>query len=675
MANPAAARRYEVLLAEEPVGIDFIEDYTGVEVSSVKPNSPAARALVPVGPVVAVNGAAVRTISELISIVNECKRRGDTRISFDVVDEGPPLPPLIVPSRLKHFAKGGRLQYVRAFDKINSRNNREPRVLCLSLNFLALCTPEANVKRIVKMDQIKEVINKERNGIFQTLIKCHKPEHDLLLQHTNSRWNDTTGSKEEVDRLCGALSAVYQHETGAPLQLHWSTTPAPLFTSANLVKDARWQPPTLSVANNTQSLRYKKPPGDPSSPSPASFNPAANYPVAALSSQSATTAPPPPPSFYDRFPHPGATDGKFQPRSSYPAGRNSFPPVLPPPPPEEPPSDIPFYSLQNKKPVDGNPLPPPPDSPVSERGGRGFLLPPPPVQMSERGGRGVLLPPPPAVQLHSTRDSHVVAHDTTRLTSPQVSAEENDRGRNHLSTEVVHSPAPSQLTEGADGNGNINKPSTTSTARSGREELAAFLHRAADDPTHPSHVESASDLGHKLLRGDWGYALNPEEGLHYLRIAANGGDYRSQRTLDVLLRKTARKRGQPTTRTEHRDAMTGPKWRVSNRRLKRTTGRRSTDSDSTRSQSHSPGAAPPAVVTRSLGPNKKKRSASRSASPGRIRTLIRPGDTLTMTVEVNIDGIPTSVQSAGGTPIPKDQIRSLPSAARSFDFSTCYSEI
>ncbi|KAJ9448148.1 hypothetical protein DIPPA_60411 [Diplonema papillatum] len=639
MAGHLPTQRYEIVLStpDEPLGLNLYDGRAGAEITGTNANSPARRAQVPNSTVVAVNGRNVVVFSDLAAIVEDARRQGVQHYFLDLinVDVGPPLPPVHLSPRLQQFNNQG-MQYVRAFSKIDHKKNPQSRVLCLVYNYLLLCDPEsAGIKRYVEMGQIRDVVHKDCGGTYQTLIRVEAPEHDILLQHSHLKYNDSPPSKEEVDRLTNALQAVYSHAVGKILPVHWDadSRATSLFPSARLRKSKAWEPPSQGPIG--YSGRFKR-------PTEADAN---------------------------GYAHEGGAE--FTRTVSF-AGT-------------------------------------PAQHPKSGAGADYGQLPPlPTVAGTHALGSGQ--PPPDAthqdVMMHAGEVPQISVHDYTPqaprspLLLPQPKDNYQGGGQD---TGPIH-PAPNASKD-------VN--------------LASYLHHATTDPNHPSYIEACSDLGHKLLRGDLGYSLNPEEGVRLLTIAASAGEPKAKATLEQMAtgktpasaspsgvrvdtfnsRSLALGRGR-SIRSLRSDI--GPRIKASGdlrnsmrrvsqlsvaeetlRRRQQTANRRWDDTALYDAESFLGKDSDSISSDLRVGRLHTKSLPSLPALPSGTLNRFSPppassnsfcaylNDPMRLTLEVSLDSPPAGYASPARESIvvPRAEIRDFPSRTPSFDYSKCYKDI
>ena len=498
----------------EPIGIDFRDYGNEVFVTGTVENSAAKRSGITPGAIKSVNGQPITDVNKLHEQVEMAKASGNLALNIEVLPVAPPnnpksptLPPFKVPPLLTHFnTHGGTLMYVRFFEKISAGGRDQKRVLCVAREYLLLCGVNSSIRRILPIREIGEVVHQGSSTGFLTLIKT-KPgsgEHDILLRHVVSQYNDTPPTREAVTQLGETIKTVFAMNQLGVLPVRWEDG-ASLKNTARIKKAPGYERTKDKFERvKMESMQRKRDgPAIPQQPLPPSFP---SSPVA--------TAPP------------GTAAG-----AQHPAADQSFPQT--------------YATTQSPQTLPSLPAGSPVASPLQSQPASPGVYPSasePPPQKFESAKQMPSSSVGP--ELGNSTDIVNAAFQDSSFAPPPVKSEpryptSSDRSEeeNQMSASSVQGPGQS-VKFGNPVVQSYREPSFSNNYESqqgeGEVDLAQFLQRAADSPNHPSHYEACSDLGHKLLEGSHGYALDPTSGIKYLRQASGGGDPRATRTLQHL---------------------------------------------------------------------------------------------------------------------------------------------
>ena len=581
----------------EPIGLDYTTVPEGILIAGSAVGSPAARANLPNGLFVALNNQPVASADDIRRIKQEATSRNalEYDITVNTSYQASPavlanvkrphpkrMPPLNVPASLSHLRSAGVL-YMRSLGRVGTKGTDMPRVVCFSRRFIVVTTIKGEVKRVIKHNSVAGILHEEGNGLY-TLIQCKGPEHDLLLKHTNNAHVRGAPSRESCEELGTALSVAVYNCCGNMIEPRWERG---LTNRAKVARSQQWVKPRERLDTEMRKIKQGESPlyidTSPTSPRPGGVLPPFSPPQSPMAYGGGAGAGAPPAPAYGASSSPQAAPSSH-PTASAPHGSDHHGPLPPPPhppPPDAadnpppavgeagPPSHAPGFQPQGNP--QGNPqsgfqnnVPPGYDENLLKphlgyEGPEAVPSSQPPILLSPPGSAagGVSQAQEMQIQQHSTqhRDAGPLPSPTNSLQPPPPSdgpaAPQRDTTLSTRRTEE------------------IRMISSTATSRRSKEELAAFLKRVADDDHHPSAVEAASDLGHKMIEGQEGYPYDVEGGMVYLKRAAAQGERRAIATLEALgQHKVQRKesfRGDPDMvelqqRLHRQEAELGERW-------------------------------------------------------------------------------------------------------------------
>ena len=552
---------YRVVLRDgsEPFGVDFRDTPQGLCITGVQPGSAVGRAEVQHGLLATVNGTPVQGAQDLTAMKQAAAANG--QLTFDFVidtafrpnaeeaDSGrlellrmkPGEFPEDLPTKIPNM-KG--VLYMRVMSKVNHEGKEYPRVISLSRHFLVVSTTNSVIKRLIPLQDLQAIQHEDTARGYLTLVRCKRPEHDLMLKHTANRHlpRSQPPSQAECDRFAAVASASVHDLCSRTIEVGWKS---------NLNGDARLKPAFKKEPNEvieqfrrTCAARAQEEGRRPVSTAPPAWQQQQSQPA-----QQQQQPQQPPPAPWQQQPASQVSASQDDAPLPPPPVPPAFPAQAPPPPPPPPMEMLngadnsgfdllkPHVGVVSGAPLDdgsasaGSPaagareepsslpayMPPqaaPQPSVASAAGGQ------PPPEAYEGATAAALHPPPPPSMPPSEAPSH--NHNTHH----------HGGGGGGGGTTVLTARKTPEVRLASIHSAASASPQLPSAA----VPLHAFLTRAAEDPAHPSHAEAASDLGRKYLEGQNGYTQDAETGRAYLVTAARAGDQRARDTLEEMRR-------------------------------------------------------------------------------------------------------------------------------------------
>eukprot|EP01061_Rhynchopus_euleeides_P017740 TRINITY_DN2939_c0_g3_i1.p1 TRINITY_DN2939_c0_g3~~TRINITY_DN2939_c0_g3_i1.p1 ORF type:complete len:413 (+),score=60.33 TRINITY_DN2939_c0_g3_i1:63-1301(+) len=153
--------------------------------------------------------------------------------------------PVKAPAELKAFQTVKDMAYMRVVRKRHHTGRLQERVLVLSRACLLITDMGGSVKRFMKYSEIASVCLQKQNGLWQMLVQCNPPEHDVMLHLVDDARNSHIGnSDEEIQTMADVYIKIASTFNGQPASVDWKEDSSEdLSKVGKLKKQTKWESP------------------------------------------------------------------------------------------------------------------------------------------------------------------------------------------------------------------------------------------------------------------------------------------------------------------------------------------------------------------------------------------------------------------------------------------------